>query len=307
MASAESLTVHTAGDASVQAAGGRLRAFLALTKPGITRMVLATTAAGFYMASAGALDWVRLLNTLIGTALVASAAGALNQWVERDADGRMIRTRGRPLPSGRVNRAESFAFAILLATVGVDWLFLVVGLAPAVIVAATLITYVFVYTPMKRYTWWATIVGGLPGALPILAGWAAGGGGVLDAGGLVLFGILFLWQMPHFYALAWIYREDYVRGGFRMLSADDETGVKTASQAFVFTLGLVAVSVVPTSIALSGELYRIGAVVLGAAFTALALALLLRRTNRRAWRLFFASVIYLPALLVLMVVDKLVA
>lgn len=307
VAPADSIAVQTPRDmpATVEAAGGRLRAFLELTKPGITRMVLVTTAAGFYMASAGTIDWIRFLNTLIGVGLVASAASGLNQWAERDADRRMIRTQGRPLPSGRVDRSAAFAFSILLASVGANWLFLLVGLTPALVVAATLATYVLVYTPLKRRTWWSTIVGALPGALPILAGWTAGGGG-LDAAGFALFGILFLWQMPHFYALAWIYREDYVRGGFRMLSAQDESGVRTARQALLFALVLVPVSVLPALLGVSGPAYAAGATVLGVAYATLAVALLVRRSNRRAWRLFFASVVYLPAVLVLMVVDKLV-
>lgn len=289
---------------SVAEAGGRLGALLELTKPGITRMVLITTAAGFYLASAGALDWVLFVNTLIGTGLVASAAGALNQWVERDADARMHRTSGRPLPSGRVDRSGAFAFSLLIGALGLSWLMLAVDQITTALVAASLLTYVAVYTPMKQKTWWSTIVGAVPGALPVLAGWTAGGG-ALDLTGLSLFGILFLWQMPHFYALAWIYREDYVRGGFRMLSANDPSGVRTARQAVLFALLLLPVSVLPSALGLAGNAYLAGALLLGLAYAGLGVALLLERTNRRAWRLFVASVVYLPVLLLLMVIDKL--
>lgn len=300
----EGLTVPTARPAATAALRERARAFIELTKPGITRMVLVTTAAGFYMAAPGPVDWLRLIAVLIGTALVASGAGALNQILERDADARMERTRFRPLPSGRVRVRAAVVFAIAASAIGVVWMMLSVGLLPAAIVAASLLTYLFVYTPLKRRTWLSTVVGAVPGALPILAGWTAGGGAI-DAAGLSLFGILFLWQMPHFYALAWIYRDDYLRGGFRLLSADDPTGLRTARQAVAFAVLLVPVSLLPTRFGVSGQAYLAGALALGLAYAALGLALLIRRNNRRAWRLFFASVVYLPALLLLMVLDKL--
>jgi protoheme IX farnesyltransferase len=281
-----------------------MRALVELTKPGITRMVLVTTAAGFYLASPGAVDWLLLGVMLVGTGLVASAAGALNQWAERDADGMMVRTHRRPLPSGRLDRSQALVFAAVLACTGLAVTGLAVGIAPAVVVALSLITYLWLYTPLKRRTWWATIVGAVPGGLPILAGWMAAGGG-LDGAGLALFSILFLWQMPHFYALAWIYRDDYLRGGFRLLSADDPTGLRTARQAVAFAVLLVPVSLLPTRFGVSGQAYLAGALALGLAYAALGLALLIRRNNRRAWRLFFASVVYLPALLLLMVLDKL--
>ena len=275
-----------------------------LTKPGITRMVLVTTAAGFYLASPGAVNWLLLAVMLLGTGLVASAAGALNQFLERDADGLMLRTHRRPLPSGRLDRSQALAFAAVLALAGLALTAFGVGIAPAVVVALSLITYLLLYTPLKRRTWWATIVGAVPGGLPILAGWLAAGGG-LDGAGFALFSILFLWQMPHFYALAWIYRDDYLRGGFRLLSADDPTGIRTARQALAFALLLVPVSLLPTLFGVSGRAYLAGALALGLAYAALGLALLIHRNNRRAWRLFFASVVYLPALLLLMVLDKL--
>ncbi len=303
---ADSLSLSARAElrASGDAATGRIRALVELTKPGITRMVLVTAAAGFYMASPGAIDWILLLHTLIGTGLVAAAASALNQWAEHDADLRMQRTHDRPLPSGRLGRTSAFAFSILLASIGIDWMLFFVGVVPALVVITSLLTYVLLYTPLKRRSWLSTLVGAVPGALPILAGWTAAGG-ALDLVGFTLFGILFLWQMPHFYALAWIYREDYVRGGFRMLSAQDATGIRTARQATAFAVVLLPVSLLPTPLGLSGGAYFAGALVLGVVFAGLAGALLLRRDNRRAWRLFFGSVIYLPALLLVMVLEKL--
>jgi protoheme IX farnesyltransferase len=281
----------------------RVRAFTELTKPGITRMVVLTAAAGFYLASAGPLDVALFLHTLVGTALVASAAGALNQWVERDADGRMRRTARRPLPSGRVSITEALIFAGAIASIGLAQLLSFVNATTALIVALSLVSYVFVYTPLKRRTWLATVVGAVPGALPILAGWA-GAGTPLDARAWALFGILFLWQMPHFYALAWVYRDDYVRGGFRMLTAFDPSGSRTVRQVLLYTAALLAVSVLPYTFGVAGNGYLWGALALGAAFLALGGALARERTDNRAWKLFFGSIVYLPALLVLLVIFK---
>jgi protoheme IX farnesyltransferase len=303
MQAIEALPVTTETGRTEGALMARLRAMLELTKPGITRLVVITTAAGFYLAVRGSVDWLLLLNTLIGTGLVAGGSGALNQWLEREADGRMTRTQGRPLPSGRLGKGEALAFALGISIAGIIYMFSFVGVLPSVIVLISLVTYLFVYTPLKRKTWLSTVIGAVPGALPILAGWTAGGGGI-DATGLALFGILFLWQMPHFFALAWIYREDYLRGGFRMLTALDETGTRTARQAVLFTLALIPVSLLPSALGLAGSPYTIGAAVLGLAYLGLSIALLVRRSIPRAWRLFFASVVYLPLLLLLMVLDK---
>jgi protoheme IX farnesyltransferase len=281
----------------------RARAYIELTKPGITRMVLLTTAVGFYLGSRGRLDLGLLLHTLLGTALVASGSGALNQWVERDADGRMRRTARRPLPSGRVRGSAALAFATTLALLGTGYLVAFVNVATALVVAVTLLSYIFVYTPLKRRTWLATVVGAVPGALPIVAGWTAAGA-ALDARAGALFGVLFLWQMPHFFALAWIYREDYVRGGFRMLTAYDPRGTRTGRQIVLYTLGLIGVSLLPYGLGMAGPAYVWGAALLGAGFLALGAALALRRTDGRAWKLFFGSILYLPALLVLLVLSK---
>lgn len=281
----------------------RAGALLELTKPGITRMVVVTTAAGFYLGSAGQIDVVLLLHTLLGTALAASGSSALNQYFERVADARMVRTMNRPLPSGRLTPRVALRFAAGLAFAGVAWLFLFVNAPAAALVAASVLSYVFVYTPLKRRTWLATVIGAVPGALPILVGWSAAAA-PLDARAWTLFGILFLWQMPHFFALAWIYRQDYQRGGFRMLTASDETGKRTAAHIIAWAGALIAVSLLPSLLGLTGATYLAGAAVLGTAFLALGIALAAERSERRAWRLFFGSIAYLPALLVLMVVDK---
>ena len=280
-----------------------LRACVELTKPGITRMVVLTAAAGFYLASRGRIDVLLMLHTLIGTALVASGAGALNQWVERAEDGRMKRTRRRPLPSGRLMPADALAVALSLSVAGLLQLLVFVNGATALVVGLSLVSYIAVYTPLKRRTWIATVIGAVPGALPVLAGWT-GAGAPLDVNAWALFAVLFLWQMPHFYALAWIYRNDYVQGGFRMLTATDPGGSRTSRHIVLFTAALLGVSLVPYALGRASAAYVWGAVLLGGAFLTLGLALAVERTDRRAWRLFFGSIIYLPALLLLLVLTK---
>lgn len=299
----EVLVSERAGAGASRSVLNRVRPYIELTKPGITRMVVLTAAAGFYLGSRGGLDVGLLLHTLFGTALVASAAGALNQWVEREADGRMRRTAPRPLPSGRVRSGAALAFATSLALLGTAQLIAFVNVLTAAVVALSLLSYVFVYTPLKRRTWHATLVGAVPGALPIVAGWT-GAGAPIDARAWALFAVLFLWQMPHFYALAWIYRADYVRGGFRMLTAFDPRGERTGRQVVLYTLALVAASLLPYGLGMTGPTYVWGAAALGCVFLALGGALALERSDRRAWGLFFGSILYLPALLVLLVLSK---
>lgn len=277
--------------------------YLELTKPGITRLVLVTAGAGFYLGSRGALDPVLLAHTLVGTGLVASGTNALNQWWEREADGRMRRTRGRPLPSGRLAPHRALRFAIAISLAGIVYLALLVNGLTAALAAASVTSYVFAYTPLKRRTPLATLVGAVPGALPILGGWTAAGG-TLTAGAWALFGILFLWQIPHFLALAWLYRDDYRAGGFVMLSGDDPDGRATGRKALVYALALVAVSFLPTYLGLTGAGYFVGAAALGAALLGSSAAMMHSPTERDARRLFVASVVYLPVLLLLLVVDK---
>jgi len=284
---------------------GRAAAYVELTKPGITRLVSLTAAAGFYMASRGGVDAWALVNTIVGTALVASGASAFNQLLERGPDARMRRTAARPIPSGRVSPREAAVFATLVSLVGTVYLLLLVNAAAAALDALTLIVYVWVYTPLKRITTVSTLVGAVPGALPVLAGWAAAGGSLADAGGWALFWLLFLWQIPHFLALAWMFRDDYRRGGFVMLSMDDPDGRRTAAQSVNYAAGLVLVSAAPSLVGLTGNVYLVGSVLLGGALLTFSAVVLRRPTDRDARRLFFASVIYLPLLLVLMVLDKL--
>jgi heme o synthase len=280
----------------------QFRAYWELTKPGITRLVVVTAAAGFYLASRS-FDWLLFLNSMFGIGLVAAGTNALNQWAERDADARMNRTVHRPLPSGRLSSMQALGFSGGIAVVGLAYLLAFVNLTTTVLVAASLLSYIFVYTPLKRRTWVATIIGAVPGALPILAGWTASGGAI-DARALVLFLILFVWQMPHFYALAWLYREDYRRGGFQMLTVVDPTGRRAARQAVLYALALIGLSVLPTTLGLTGQAYLLGAVALGSAFLVLGLGQLKTRSEARARRLFLGSVVYLPLLLVLMVIDR---
>lgn len=281
----------------------RPRAFFELTKPGITRMVLVTTAAGFYLASLGAFDFGLLLHTLLGTALAASGTNALNQWVEREADRHMNRTASRPLPSGRLGSQEAFAFAWAISLIGVAYLAVLVNVLTAAVVALSLSSYVFVYTPLKKKTWFSTVIGAVPGALPILAGWTATGRPI-SAGAWALFAIMFVWQMPHFYALAWIYREDYGRAGFQMLTVVDSTGRRAGRHTFLFAAALIPISILPTVFGVAGYIYFAGALALGTAFLVLASGMLNKPNERIAWRVFTGSIIYLPALLLLMVADK---
>jgi heme o synthase len=285
----------------------RIGAYIELTKPGIVRMVLITAGAGFFLASTTGhpIDLVLLIHALLGIGLAASGACGLNEYVEWEADARMRRTAQRPVPSARMSPKSALYFSSLLVGLGLLQLQLFVSPITTALVALTVVTYIFIYTPLKRRTWMATLAGAVPGALPILAGWSAGGGG-MTAPGFALFAILFLWQMPHFYALAWIYRDDYARGGFRMLTVEDPTGVRAARQIVLFGVLLLLASLLPTLVGLTGPVYLGAAVVLGVVFLGLGVAMAVRRTDRFAMRLFLGSVAYLPLLLLMMVVDRLI-
>lgn len=280
----------------------RLHDFLELTKPGITRMVALTTAAGFALVP-GPFDLVRFVHALIGTALVAGGAGALNQHFERRVDARMARTRERPLAAGRVRPASALAFGLALGVVGTAYLAAFTTVAAALLALASLASYWLVYTPLKPRTSISTIIGGIPGALPILIGWAAAGA-PLGAAAWTLFGIMFLWQIPHFLALAFIYREDYRRGGLAMLSVDDPDGRSTSLQAVVYALALLPVSLMPPAYGIGGPGYFVCALLLGLGFLALALRMQGRRDLRSARQLFFGSLLYLPGVLSALVVDR---
>jgi protoheme IX farnesyltransferase len=291
------------GDAVVRARS-LPAAYLELTKPGIVRMVLITAAAGFVMASGSVIDLPLLLHTLFGTCLAAAGSLAFNQWLERDADSLMRRTADRPIPSGQIRPLHALLYACVLAVWGVAHLAIYVNELTAVLTVLSVITYDAVYTPLKRVTWLNTIVGAVPGALPILAGWT-GAGGPFDARGLVLFAILFMWQMPHFFALAWMYRRDYKAAGFRMITDGDPLGVRTSRHMLFYGVLLLVVSLIPAEVGLVGPIYALAAAVLGSAFLAFILLLAAAPSEGHAVRVFLGSIAYLPLLLLIMVADKL--
>ncbi|NIR44792.1 MAG: protoheme IX farnesyltransferase [Gemmatimonadetes bacterium] len=274
-----------------------------LTKPGITRLVLVTAAVGFYLGSSGGFDGIPLFHALLGTGLLAAGTNALNQYAERRVDAAMKRTAKRPLPAGRLRAPTALAFSAGISVAGFVYLMALVNTLTAALGAAALLIYIFVYTPLKRRSWLCTLVGAVPGAIPPLMGWTAATGR-LDPPAWVLFGIVFLWQMPHFYAIGWMYRQDYARAGFPMLPVLDDEGTRTARQIVLYTLALLAVSLLTTVMGLTGALYLFGALTLGLAFLGLGLVLAAARTGLNARRLFLGSVIYLPILLLLMVADK---
>jgi protoheme IX farnesyltransferase len=266
--------------------------------------VLLTTLVGFYLGWNGAMNFVLMFNTLAATALVAAGASALNQLLERDYDAKMRRTQRRPLPSGRLQPTTVAIFGGLTSVAGLIYLALSTNLLTSVLGAITLVSYVFIYTPLKRVTWLNTAVGAIPGALPPLMGWTAARG-ELSSEGWALFAILFFWQLPHFFAIAWIYKDDYSKAGFKMLPAVDPDGRRTAQQAVSNTLALLAVSLFPFVFKMAGTFYLVGALVLGAGFLVSAIQFSRQLTLSRARQLFFASIIYLPLLLTLLVWDKL--
>ncbi len=277
--------------------------YLALTKPRVTSLVLATTAAGFYLGSPGRIDIGLLLVTLLGVGLAAAGTSALNQVVEREADARMRRTRERPLPAGRLVPRAALLFAIAISALGITALYLRVNALTAGLVAATLASYIFIYTPLKRRTSLPTLIGAVPGALPPLAGWTAAAG-TIGAGGLAVFAILFMWQLPHSLAIASMYREDYARGGFRLLPVIDPEGMSTERQIIVQSLALLPMSLSPAVLGLAGQAYFYGALLLGLGLVAVAAMVPLRRTTRSARRMVLATVVYLPLLLGLLVLDR---
>jgi protoheme IX farnesyltransferase len=276
--------------------------YVALTKPRLNLLVVATSAAGYYLGSAAPPAPWSMAEAVCGTALVAAGSAVLNQVYERDTDALMRRTRRRPLPDGRVTADEAGVFGVGLAALGI--LLLVVktnGLA-ALLALATLILYVVIYTPLKRRSEVATLVGAIPGALPPLIGWAAAHGS-LSVGGWVLFAIVFLWQIPHFMAISWLYREDYGKAGFPMLAVIDPAGRSAGRQAFIYAWALFAVSLLPTAIGLSGRIYLWIALLFGAAMVWLSWRFATTRTEPVARALFIGSIVYLPLIWVAMILN----
>lgn len=274
-----------------------------LVKARLTTLVVLTTAAGFYTGWTGAMNWTLLLHTVLGTALVASGAAALNQLFERDHDARMRRTETRPLPSGRLTPDTVLIVGGALSIAGLLYLTAAVNLLTAALGAMTLLLYVWIYTPLKRVTTLNTAIGAIPGAIPPLMGWTAARGEI-SGGGWALFAILFFWQLPHFLAIAWMYRDDYARAGFKMLPVIDPDGRRTSSQALSHTLGLLPVSLSPFIFHLAGPVYLAAALILGAAFAIAAFRFSREITVARARGLFFMSIIYLPLLLTALALDK---
>ena len=276
---------------------------VALTKPRVVVMVLVTTLVGYDVGLTGSADSLRVIHLLIGTLLAAGGTLVLNQYWERDIDARMDRTRARPLPAGRLQPLEALLFGVALTLLGTAYLAALVGALVALVTAATAILYLFAYTPLKQRTALCTLVGAVPGALPPVAGWAAARGDV-TLGAWVLFGVLFLWQLPHTLSIARLYRDDYARAGVRVLPVIDPDGASTERQIVLACVGLVTVSLLPTVIGWTGPIYLAGALALGLAFAAVGIVQALSPSARAARRVLLASLLYLPLLLGLLAFDR---
>jgi protoheme IX farnesyltransferase len=289
-----------------------MRDYISLTKPRITWLILMSTGVGYFFGlrrfglrevSFGQIDWWALLHTIIGTGLIASGTAALNQWYERDADAKMRRTSDRPLPAGRLDARRAMAFGAVLAIAGFAELAWFVNLLSGVLGVATLVSYLFLYTPLKQRSWLSTTVGAFPGAMPPMIGFAAASG-TLTAQAWVLFAILFLWQFPHFYAIAWMYRDDYARAGIRMLPVVEPDGHSTARQIVLFASLLIPVSLAPGLLGMSGKIYLLGALALGIWFLYSGVRVATERSILRARGVLLVSVFYLPLLYGLMLLDR---
>jgi protoheme IX farnesyltransferase len=281
----------------------RAQDYVALAKPRLNLLVVASTVAGYVMARGDTADAVRMMCTIAGTGLVAGGASAFNQVLERGPDGLMRRTRLRPLPDRRLGTPEALVLACALSVAGLLILAAGVNLLSAGVALATLASYAVVYTPLKRRSSFATVIGAIPGALPPVIGWAAARGG-LSQGAWVLFGILFLWQLPHFLAIAWMYREDYARAGFVMLPVIEPDGRSTARQAVIYSAALLPLAMAPTLVGMAGAAYFVASFALSLAFLVLAVRFARSRAVTDARRLFLGSIAYLPLLWILMIADQ---
>ncbi len=279
-------------------------AYWVLTKPDVTFLVVITTVAGFYLGSVGPLDWVRLLHTLGATLLVAGGTAALNQYIEREMDAVMRRTAARPLPSGQLRPRDVLTFGLASVLIGAAWLLIGVNWLSAAVALSTMLLYLGLYTPLKTRTTLSTAVGAIPGALPPMIGWAAAHG-TLSLGAWVLFAILFVWQFPHFLAIAWMYREDYARAGIRMLPVVDRKGDATFRQIVMASAVLVWVSALPSVVGMASIRYFFGALILGMLLLQVGLWANRARTNTRAKWLMHATVAHIPLLLIWLILDKL--
>ena len=282
----------------------RANAYIALTKPDVSFLVLMTTAAGYYMGARGPVDWAHMLHVVFATLLIAGGTAALNHYLERDSDRHMRRTASRPLPSGVLQPSRALAFGIGLAIAGAADLYFTAGVLASGLGVATCVSYLAAYTPLKKRTVWATFVGAFPGAIPPMIGWVAATGS-LDRGAWMLFGILFLWQFPHFHAISWMYREDYARAGIKMLPVVDREGTRTFRQIILYSVALVGVSLLPAVLGLAGVVYFFGALVVCTGLVQVCLWAASNKTNARAKWLMHATVLHIPLLLGLMAYDKL--
>jgi len=289
-----------------------MREYIELTKPRITWLILMSTGIGYFFGLPGAANWweflkaiplLSLFHTVLGTGLIASGTAALNQWYEREADRHMRRTAQRPLPSGKLSANRALAFGIALSIAGFAELWLGVNPLSASIGGFTLASYLFLYTPLKQRTWWSTTIGAIPGAMPPMIGYAAAAG-VITNEAWVLFAILFLWQFPHFYSIAWMYKEDYARAGIRMLPVVEPDGRSTARQIVLYGIALIPVSLAPTLLGMSGKIYLAGALLLGLWFLYSGVRVAVERTTVRARGVLVTSVLYLPLIYGLMLLDR---
>jgi heme o synthase len=299
-------TISRSGVAASPAgrSGQRIAAdYAELVKARLTLLVLLTTAVGYYMGAGRPVYYAGLFHVVFGTAWAAAGAAALNQWWERKADALMERTKTRPVPDGRMRAAEAVIAGIVLALFGVVYLALACNGLSAFLAGVTVVIYIFAYTPLKRVSNFNTLVGAVPGALPPLIGWAAARG-TIDSGAWSLFAILFFWQLPHFFAIAWMHRDDYARAGFEMISKDDRGGERSASQSVFFSILLLVIAGLPAFMAMTTQLYLLIELILGGAFVAVAMRFLRIRTPYAARLLFITSIVYLPLLLAALVLTK---
>jgi len=281
----------------------RMREYIALTKPRITWLILMSTGVGYFFGAKAGWHWLTLLHTIIGTGLMASGTAALNQWYEREADAKMRRTKARPLPAGRLDESKALLFGLLISAAGFFELQLAVNELAALLGAVTLASYLFLYTPLKQRSPHSTTIGAVPGAMPPLIGYAAASG-KLTWEAWVLFAILFLWQFPHFYAIAWMYREDYERAGIKMLPVVEPDGESTARRIVLYSLVLIPISLIPKYLSMAGDVYLFGALALGLLFLYAGVRISFDRTRQQARRVLLASVVYLPVLYGLLVFDR---
>jgi protoheme IX farnesyltransferase len=299
--------IHTATDVKTvttdKSARTRIFDLAELVKARLTLLVLLTTAAGFYLGAQSPFSYAALFHAVFGTAAAAAGAAALNQWWERKLDAMMRRTKMRPVPAGRMRAAEALTLGIVLSIFGVGYLAIACNALSATLAAVTILIYIFCYTPLKRASTANTLVGAVPGAIPPMIGWAAARG-TIDAGAWSLFAILLLWQLPHFFAIAWMYRDDYSRAGFRMISSDDLSGERSASQSVFFCILLLVIAGLPTFLGIATPIYLAIELALGGFFIVVAMRFLKKRTVTAARLLFITSIVYLPLLLGALVLTK---